>query len=334
MSINQNDIISTIKSGNNTFWKIVKSLDANEREVLDLLNEMKSKGTLSFGKNISINSDHSNIPAFTDNKCKTCEGKTVELSPGYKEIYEKFNQITEGLAPEKDEYLQGRIHPIDCVSKVAVMNQNQDLHGKDILIIGDDDFASIAIALTRLTKSIHVLEIDSELVNKINSIAAKNSLKITAEVYDVQNKLPSELEKSFDVFVTEPPHTIPSMNTFLSRGTSALREKGIAYFIQTHLGSPLSKWHKLQENLLKMGFAITHIIPQFCTYPDTENEFEEYYKDSKLIKEMNFKVEKPGVTWYTTSLFRAELVKEADPIVKKDVNLGESLYKDEDTLLT
>lgn len=330
----EKQVLSYLNASPKTFWELMFLCDASERQMVKLINRLQKQRVIE-DKNFKIHLKKRKKCKLSKKQsflCTSCKGKTVKLTPKFKSTYKKFLKLTKKFDPDSDEFLQGRIRPIDAISKAAFIHEHGDLEGNDFLLIGDDDFLSIATALTRLPKSTTVLEVDKKLVATINKLAKKHKLKIHAYVYDVRKPLPKKFRKKFDVFATEPPHTVESLKCFLSRGTQALRGNGsTAYFIHSKQESTPKKWKKIQRIVLGMGYAITDIIPRFCTYPDAQGEWESYYLVSPMLKSLKLKTTKPTLDWYTTALWRAELVEKPKPAITKSYNPGKKLYADEDT---
>ena len=117
--------------------------------------------------------------------------------------------------------------PVTAIRRAYFMLQNDDLEGRKILLLGDDDFTSLAIALLNITVDITVLDIDMRLTDVIEKIANENNYGVNCLIHDLRKPLPDNLIEQFDTIFTDPPYTIPGLRLFLSRAVQALkREKG------------------------------------------------------------------------------------------------------------
>ncbi|WJQ05376.1 bis-aminopropyl spermidine synthase family protein [Geobacillus sp. CAMR5420] len=118
------------------------------------------------------------------------------------------------------DFDQGYVTPETTVRRLALMAQQGDLMGRDILLLGDDDLTSIAAALSGLPRRICVLDVDERIVRFVRDVAQDQGWDhVHAEVYDVRDELPSHLRGQFDVFFTDPVDTVKGLLLFLSRCT-------------------------------------------------------------------------------------------------------------------
>jgi hypothetical protein len=236
-------------------------------------------------------------------RCDKCLGKTViwdKLG-----ITEEFKKIVENRPRAIIDYDQGYVTPETTLARIAIMDQNGDLRGKDLLILGDDDLVSVAAMLTGFPKRIAVFEIDERLVNFIKKIA--NDLDYDLEVYqhDLRKPLPEEHHGKYDTFFTDPTETLLGLKAFIGRGVSALKgERCAGYFGLTNVESSLYKWRELQKILLnEFNVVITHMIREFNEYINWD-----YIEEMSGWKRNPLKTRPKGI-WYTSTLYRIETVK-------------------------
>ena len=88
-------------------------------------------------------------------------------------------------AGENPDLDQGAMTPESFFRRLALMIHMGDIQGNRIVNLGDDDFASIAIALTGLAESITVLEIDPRIRDYIAGVAREHHLPITVREQDL-----------------------------------------------------------------------------------------------------------------------------------------------------
>jgi len=247
-------------------------------------------------------------------KCNMCTGKTIIIDI-LSEIRDEFEKICSKRPRLKVEYDQAPILPSDALSRVAFMIERGDVSGKDIIVLGDDDLVSVALALTELPNRIVVLDIDEELIKFIREHLSTASIKAEALTHDLRYPLPDDLRDSFDVFFTDPPDTTLGLILFLSRGAEALikeeKVRACGYFCMTHADAPIDRWYKIEKTLLEMGFVITDIIRDFNTYYDLSVETEDYIKEGILEK-----IPPPTKPWYVSSLIRIEGHGKISPAIK------------------
>ena len=90
------------------------------------------------------------------------------------------------------------------------MLERGDVEGKRIVVLGDDDGVSIALAQLRSAHEIFVIDIDSRIVEFINKFASENALEnvLIAKEWDIRTSFPDEWHNKFDIFETDPPYTV------------------------------------------------------------------------------------------------------------------------------
>jgi predicted methyltransferase len=240
---------------------------------------------------------------FKGETCPTCLGKRIIPRAKFKEVLSEFKRIVEKRPRPILDFFQGHMLEQDVIARVTLMHYYGDLDRKDIVLIGDDDLLSIALALTGLPSSILVLDIDARIGEFIGSVNLEYGFSIEFRKYNVADPLPAEFHGKFDVFSSEPLETLSGLKAFLCRGATCLKMNGVGYFGLTLYEASLKKWLAVQRLLTGMNCVITDIIQGFSVYPmnyGTVN-YEEF------ISSLGFAGgENPGINWYKSALFRFE----------------------------
>ena len=232
--------------------------------------------------------------------CKNCEGRGIDEK--LLEIVPEFVKIAKERPVPIQEYDQGYITVRCTLARVALMDQFNDLRGREIIVLGDDDLVSIAAALTGWPKRVVMVDIDERLIDFANKIADEYGLKLEAITLDLRKPLPDNYAKKFDTFVTDPPETVAGMRAFIGRGLSALKGVGCAgYFGLTTSDSSRWKWAQIQRVLLnEFGVVICAIIPDFNLYENWP-----YMEEIRGYKEAFVKT-LPRDIWFTSAWIRIE----------------------------
>ncbi|MEM2319745.1 MAG: bis-aminopropyl spermidine synthase family protein, partial [Candidatus Bathyarchaeia archaeon] len=203
-----------------------------------------------------------------------------------------------------------------------------DLDGKAIVLVGDDDLLSVALALTSLPSRITVLDVDKRLGDFLGTVNKYYGFNIEFFKYNVAEPLPKELRGKFDVFSSEPLETVSGLKAFIMRGVSCLKENGVGYFGLTRYEASLKKWLAVQKLLANMNCVITDIIQGFSVYPMDYGRinYEEFAYN------LGFNVGRnPGINWYKSALLRFEVLGMAKLPAEVDKKLRvEFIDPDED----
>lgn len=302
----------------------MRNQDVNAVQLIDILNNLYEQGIIEM-KTQKIyltqrgEKQASKVRLNRHTRCDFCD--SGYLIDGFGDIYYRFKSYYDTKPKNIPEFDQGSMGCKDVLKRLVFIYDKGDLCNTRILILGDDDVLSIAIAMTGLPQEIVVLDIDERLVYYIQDVSSKEHLNIETKVYNIGNKMP--LSKKMDVFISDPVESLFGIKLFLSRGISLLANGGRFYFGLTHIDSSLSKWQKIEQMLVNGGCVITDVVRDFASYPGV------YYKNIK--KRLFFDPGPPPKSWYTSSLIRG--VKLEDKISEgESVSLGTSLYKDDETI--
>lgn len=101
---------------------------------------------------------------------------------------------------------------------------------KKVLVLGDDDFVSIALAT--LGHQVTVLEIDTAITDHIRRLAP--SVEVVA--HDLREPLPARFVQTFDAFFADPVSGAGAFRLFLSRGLVALEPEGLGFVCVAEAG--------------------------------------------------------------------------------------------------
>ncbi len=255
--------------------------------------------------------------------CPRCAGSGTDWG-ALQNIFDRYAEIYAARPrDENPEFDQGAMTPESLFRRLALMIHLGDLQGARIVALGDDDLASVAIALTGLAESVTVLEIDARIGAYIREVAQKNNLPITARQQDLTKPLPRELLGAFDTFVCDPPETEQGLLLFVEKGL-ALLKKGDAragYFGATVMEASLAKWARWQKRLLNhYEIAFTHILPPFTEYAP--------WPDEKPLDDIPPLATLAGRPWYRFAFYRLETLPAFQPGADFQAELSQVFYFD------
>ncbi len=311
-------ILRELSEGRKSFWELLDTNPYMLGEFLEALNNLYEKGLIAFdGEALYLSKEGKdeidpNIPLFKSRICEKCQGRRILFSGKLLEVLKRFRRIVKGRPLPTVEYFQGYMREYDVVARVALMHHYGDLAGKDIVLIGDDDLLSIALALTGLPSHILVLDVDERLGSFIKQTNEKYGFNIEFQSYNVAEPLPKSLVGEFDVFSSEPLETVSGLKAFISRGVSCLKDGGVGYFGLTTIEASPRKWLLVQRMLSKMNCVVTDIIQGFSKYPTVYGNVN--YE--KFVARLKFPVrENPGIDWYKSALFRFKILGKPKPVV-------------------
>jgi hypothetical protein len=205
------------------------------------------------------------LEARVDVDCAVCAGRGVVIPPA---LHETVHQLAAMLerAPAVDVTLdQAPCTPETAILRALLMLRAGDVEGKRILILGDDDSVSVAIALVSraltgrdLARDVTAIDADP------NRVAFLAEAGMRAIRHDLREPLPADLRKSFDVIETDPPYTLAGARLFLARAAEGFAAPGPCYF--SFARWPAQKLIDLQAVFAELGFVPRAIHQRFNRY--------------------------------------------------------------------
>jgi S-adenosylmethionine decarboxylase proenzyme len=326
-------------------WQVAGHANVPFGELVDILQKMRERGLLdvrqsemrltpkgeAFARELRV--------ARTETvSCAVCGGSGFEFE-AFHETYHRFLPLVAKRPPAEATYDQGALTAESVMRRLAMMYAHGDVTDQRILLLGDDDLLSIALALTGLPREIVVVEIDPRMTRFIETVAREQDLKVRVIEHDVREKLPTEMRAHFDTFVTDPSETIQGLLLFVEKGLAMLAPGGgrAGYFGVTLIEASMLKWNVWERHLLQNhALVFTHISEPFSLYgtgmeqgggtaPQAQGNGNARGEFAPLRLP-------PRAPWYRASFFRVETLKEFVPPADYDSNPHDELYQDAESL--
>jgi predicted methyltransferase len=157
------------------------------------------------------------------------------------------------------------------IHRVLRLYEAGALDGRRIVLLGDDDLISVAIArFARLTgtsvRQLTVIDSDPAVLAWIGEQTAGTGVDVRLAEHDLRLPLPGALAGAFDVACTDPPYTVPGARLFLSRAVSALeRRPGQHVFFSFGARRP-AETLATQRLIADLGLVVRSVTPNFNRY--------------------------------------------------------------------
>ena len=316
-SSGERKIIRELAKRKRTLWELLACYHWTLRDFIDTINRLHEEGVIrTDGKYIYLQQKLSkNKNVLGSVRCPGCSGRVV-LPQIDRRLLARFKRLVAERPKPLVSYLQGYMREDDVFARLALIQEYDGLEGKSMILVGDDDLASLALALTRMPHRITVIDIDKRLGDFLERISKSEGLNIEFITHNVENPLPKDLRQKFDIFLSDPLETVSGLTAFLSRAASALKPyQSSGYFGLTTLEASRSKWLWLQRFLAKMNLAITDIVREHSSYPTKDYEIGWVYEKA-LLKKLRFEYKflPPNVDWYKSAFIRVEAVGKVRPL--------------------
>jgi len=205
--------------------------------------------------------------------CPECGGRGEILPPELTGLAATLHAIAEGTPGAKAELDQTHCTVDTKLSRVLRLHQARALAGQRIILLGDDDLVSVAIAhfaalagaagaIRRLT----VVDTDADILAWIDRNVADTGTLVETVRHDLRRSLPAELAGGFDVVLTDPPYTVAGARLFLSRAVSALApQPGRHVFFSFGARRP-DETIAVQQAMVEMGLVVKSLAAGFNEY--------------------------------------------------------------------
>jgi predicted methyltransferase len=227
-------------------------------EFLKTKNILSSKAISWIEKELGLRFDYSFFQGFSPS------------SPSNEHL-SFFKPIIDALddrPPPEYKYDQTRSTTETVLKRALIMARNGDVEGRKIVLLGDDDGLSMALAHLDCAREIVVIDIDSRILKVIEDFSKRNnySTLIRTHLWDIRTAFPKEWLNYFDTFEMDPPYTVSGFKLFVSRALSLINPSSTSHgYISFGNKSPFEKW-ECQEHLNTNGLVIEEFIPNFNSY--------------------------------------------------------------------
>jgi N4-bis(aminopropyl)spermidine synthase len=316
-------------------WQVAGHANVPFAELVDILQRLHVRDLLEFDdSHLRLTRAGEafaralNLAPVHDPTCEACDGSGVALDQ-FAAARREFAPLVAERPPATSHYDQGALTADSVFERLALMYGQGDVAEKKILLLGDDDLLSLALALTRLPREIVVMEIDDRLCDFIRRVAWDKQLPITVIQHDMREKMPPDLHAAFNTFVTDPTETIQGLLLFVEKGLSTLLPGGghAGYFGVTLIEASLHKWNLWQRHLLQNhALVFTQISAPFSLYAKGAEPVSVPQIDFEPLSRP------PREPWYRSSFFRIETLTEFVPPPDYDTNPRDELYQDAESL--
>jgi len=226
----------------------------------------------------------------------------------------KFENLIKKLHKKiypKLKFDQSLSDPKSLMTLISYMVKMGDVENKSIICIGDEDLLSVLLSLTGLPRYVVAVDVDLDIIRLIRQISEEYNLNVQASFYDPRQPIPKNMKKKFDVFITQPPHTVAATSLFVSRGLNFLKNEigKVGYFGINPIWCPPLGITRIQKNLMKMNVEITDILKRGIACEPSEEDLK--YVPTWLLSPVR-------IPWDFTDVYRIKTTKNTRPFIEED----------------
>lgn len=192
----------------------------------------------------------------------------------YRKSVELLEKYTDQRPSPERKYDQFTATIETTARRTSLLNFFEDVRGKRLLFLGDDDFTSVTVANLHTASGVTVLDIDNRILDKIDSISKSEKLDINLGNYDARKPLPPSYSGKFDVAFTDPPYTTDGVKLFISRAIQALdlsNQTARIYVCYGNSDRAKERFLPIYEVLNASGLMVRWVFDKFNRYQGAES---------------------------------------------------------------
>ncbi|HEY8984337.1 MAG TPA: bis-aminopropyl spermidine synthase family protein, partial [Streptomyces sp.] len=204
--------------------------------------------------------------------CTTCDGRELVIPDVLDEAVRRLRALMAD-GPAADLAIdQSHCTPETKVRRVLALLTAGVLPGGSLLLIGDDDLISLAVAVVGdvlggpIVERVTVVDISPEILGYVRKVAATLGTRVDTVEHDLREPLPSELHGRFDAAMTDPPYTPEGARLFLSRAVEGLRPGAAHSVFFSFGGKSPDDMLAVQREILDLGLVTNGYIRNFNEY--------------------------------------------------------------------
>jgi N4-bis(aminopropyl)spermidine synthase len=242
-------------------------------------NELRKRGIVDTQRPVRFTASgreavtRSGVAADVRVGCPECGGRGEIVPPELAGLAATLQAIADGTPAAKAELDQTHCTVDTKLGRVLRLQGARALAGQRILVLGDDDLISVALAHfaagtgnTAAIRRLTVIDTDADILDWIGLQVAGTGVTVETVRHDVRHRLPQSLLGGFDVVLTDPPYTVPGAQLFLSRAVSALTpQPGQHVFFSFGARRP-DETLAVQRAMGEMGLVVRSLAAGFNTY--------------------------------------------------------------------
>jgi N4-bis(aminopropyl)spermidine synthase len=203
-------------------------------------------------------------------ECPGCGGTGVAVPPGLAALAGELERAAAGMPAAKLELDQTHCTVDTKIRRVLRMHEAGALAGQRVIVLGDDDLISLAIAAlpaaAAAPRRLAVVDCDPDLLGYLGERAAAGRVPVELVEHDLRQPLPAGLLGAFDVACTDPPYTAAGAELFLSRAVAALAGGAGRHVFFSFGARRPDETLRTQRLIADLGLTMRSLVPGFNSY--------------------------------------------------------------------
>ena len=206
-------------------------------------------------------------------RCPCCQGNGATIPDALAGVLPALERIAAEMPAAKLDLDQTHCTADTKLRRVLRMHEAGALAGQRVLMLGDDDMVSVALAAVAAElgpgfrpRRLAVVDCDRDLLGHLGGVLDGLGLPADVVEHDLREPLPGPLAGAFDAVSTDPPYTVAGAELFLSRAVTALAGGGAGYIFLSYGARRPEETLATQRLMAAMGLTVRSLVPGFNTY--------------------------------------------------------------------
>jgi predicted methyltransferase len=205
-------------------------------------------------------------------ECQPCAGTGVAVPDALAPLAARLAGAAAGMPAAKLELDQTHCTVDTKLRRVLRMHETGALGGQRVLLLGDDDLMSVALAAfaagqpSARPARVTVVDCDRDLLAFLAAQLGPSGLTAELIEHDLREPLPAGLRGEFDVACTDPPYTVAGAELFLSRAVAALAPGAGRHVFFSFGARRPEETLRTQRLIAGLGLTVRALLPGFNSY--------------------------------------------------------------------
>ena len=230
--------------------------------------------------------------------CQTCGGRSVVPTGFDFTVYDQI--LARRIDPDR-ELDQYTATPDSVHFRISFLVEEGATRGRDVAILGDDDFTSIGICLFGSPRRVVVFDIDQRILDRLALIASERGLPLDVVKLNLrEDRVPAMYEGRFDTVFTDPSYMFRPAVEFLQRARTLNTISGsriyLAMSYHPHISGSNALLSELCGEMARYEYFVARMIPRFHDYEGGDGVMSCLVRfDRKSARDK--KIDKDGNEW-------------------------------------
>jgi N4-bis(aminopropyl)spermidine synthase len=244
-----------------------------------ICNELRKRGVVSPLRPVQLTpagrktfGERARTPGLAT-ACSACDGRAVVLPPALASSAHTVAALARKAPEPRVELDQVHCTVETKLRRVLAMDEAGALDGRRVLLLGDDDLTSVALAFLAAehgigasVRELIVVDVDARLVAFLARALRDAPFPVECVAHDLREPLPGRLHGRADTVFTDPPYTGRGAALFLSRAAEATAGRAGRHVFFAFGPKRPDETLELQRAIVGMGFSVQRLVRNFNDY--------------------------------------------------------------------